>query len=140
MLNFVKCSQRCSYFWKDKYHCWEPDFRLLIHLLKEKHRLVKEKQISASFIYKGVKFVVYFIKVNCFLLKIHESLLIVDFKQYFVCWMFLKFIVIKFCKIFCCLRQNQYHPQFLINWSISLFSIGAISGLTHTSKIRSRHC
>ena len=79
------------------------------------YRLVKEKRISASFIYKGVKFVVYFIKVNCFLLKIHESLLIVDFKQYFVCWMFLKFIVIKFCKIFCCLRQNQYHPQFLIN-------------------------
>ena len=46
------------------------------------YHLVKEKQISASFIYKGVKFVVCFIKVNCFLQKLQESLLIVVFKEY----------------------------------------------------------
>ena len=56
------------------------------------YHLVKEKQISAGFIYKGVKFVVNFIKVNCFLWKIHESLLIVVFKEYCVCWMFLKLL------------------------------------------------
>ena len=27
---------------------------------------------------------------------------IIVFKEYCVCWMFLKFILIKFCKIFCC--------------------------------------
>ena len=51
--------------------------------------------------------------------------------------MLLIFILIKFCKIFCCLRLHITHGCWAIDQLV--FSIGAIRGLTCSSKIPSKH-
>ena len=56
-----------------KYHCWEPDCRLLIHLLKEKHRYAispcKEKTDMCWFYLPGGQISSIFYKSPLFFLK-----------------------------------------------------------------------
>ena len=69
------------------------------------YRLVKKKTDMCWFYLQGGQICSIFYKSPLFfLIKIHKSLSIIVFKEYCFCWMFLKFILIKFCKIFCCLR------------------------------------
>ena len=56
------------------------------------------------------------------------------FKEYCLCWILLTFILITFCKIFCCLRL-YITPGY---WSIDqlVFSMGVIRYLTRSNQIR----
>ena len=74
--------------------------------------------------------------VSFFIRKVSKSLSIIVFKEYCVCLILLIFIFIKFCKIFY-FRGLYATPGY---WAIDqlVFSIGAIRGLTRSSKIRSR--
>ena len=65
----------------------------------------RKTKIHATFIQTGVKFALCFIKVYYFLQKyVYVSLPIILFKRYCVSWILLIFILIKFCKMFCCVR------------------------------------
>ena len=69
-----------------------------------------------------------------FIKKVNKSLSIMVFKEYCACCMLLIFVLIKFCKIFCCLRL-YITPGY---WAIDqlVFSIAVIRGLTGSRNIR----
>ena len=66
--------------------------------------------------------------------KVNKSLSIIIFEESCACWMLLIFILIKFCKIFCCLRLYITRGYRVIDQLV--FSIAAIPGLTRSWKIK----